>query len=53
MYFEGNLVAVEPASKTHTDKRAATGHIDYWDGTKALHAQYPKATVVWFWRLGD
>lgn len=30
----------------------ATGHIDLWDGRKAVHTQYPGADTVWFWRLG-
>lgn len=32
----------------------ATGHIDLYDGQtkKGLHASYPDAAVVWFWKLG-
>ena len=46
VYFEGDL-AVDFASHMR-----ATGHIDLWNGTKALHAQFPNANVVWFWRMG-
>jgi Type VI secretion system (T6SS), amidase effector protein 4 len=27
-----------------------TGHIDLWDGTKAVHASYSSASVVWFFK---
>ena len=37
VYFEGGEVSQ---------------HIDLWDGTKAVHTQYPDADVVWFWRMG-
>ena len=46
VYFEGDL-RVDYASHIR-----ATGHIDFWDGKKALHAEYPNANVVWFWRMG-
>jgi hypothetical protein len=46
VYFEGDL-AVDFASHIR-----ATGHIDLWNGTQALHAQFPNANVVWFWRMG-
>jgi len=39
VYFEGNL-------------GQATGHIDFWNGTDAVHASYPSATTIWFWQLG-
>jgi hypothetical protein len=41
VYFEGGFVG-------------ATGHIDLYDGStrQGLHANYPDATVVWFWKLG-
>ena len=46
VYFEGNLIfALAP----HV---LVTAHIDLWDGTKAVHTQYPDATVVWFWKMG-
>lgn len=38
-YFEGNL-------------GPATGHIDLWDGTQGVHAQYPSASTIWFWEMG-
>jgi hypothetical protein len=40
VYFEGG-----------PDLQNATGHIDLWDGTRGVHAQYPTATTIWFWRL--
>jgi len=32
----------------------ATGHIDLYDGKtrSAVHASYPDANVVWFWKMG-
>jgi hypothetical protein len=38
VYFEGGF-------------QQATGHIDLWNGTAGVHANYPEATLVWFWRL--
>lgn len=32
---------------------AVTGHVDIWDGTQALHEQYPGAAIVEFWLLGS
>ena len=29
----------------------ATGHIDLWNGKKGVHAEYPDAETVWFWKL--
>ncbi len=31
----------------------ATGHIDLWDGSQGVHAQYPDARTVWFFRLPE
>ena len=39
VYFEGGF-------------QNATGHINLWNGTSGVHANYPNATTVWFWRLG-
>lgn len=61
VYFEGGLlltsICEELAQKKLLPKDfyttpLATGHIDLWDGTKAVHAEYPNADTVWFWRLG-
>lgn len=40
VYFEGG-----------PDFSRASGHIDLWNGTGAVHKAYPSASVVWFWRL--
>lgn len=61
VYFEGGLSLSSIYEELGRNKRApndfpttflATGHIDLWDGTKGVHAQYPDSDVVWFWRLG-
>ena len=46
VYIEGNLVS-DFASHV-----VATGHIDLWDEKKSVHAEYPGANVVWFWKMG-
>ncbi len=35
------------------DLTGATGHIDLWDGSDAVHKSYPTASVVWFWQLDN
>ena len=65
VYFEGGLSLNEIYEQltANTGKKSsipvdfdtvftATGHIDLWNGTKAVHAEYPDATTIWFWRLG-
>jgi hypothetical protein len=61
VYFEGGLALnslyvdaarTELAPSDFANVFTATGHIDLWDGTKGVHAQYPDATTIWFWRLG-
>jgi hypothetical protein len=47
VFFEGNLL-MDFASHIY-----ATGHIDLWDGDKAVHSQYPEANLVWFWKMGE
>jgi len=37
VYFEGGTV---------------TQHIDLWDGSGAVHTQFPDADTVWFWKMG-
>jgi hypothetical protein len=29
----------------------ATGHIDLWDGSNAVHREFPDARVIWFFEL--
>ncbi len=53
----GKVVRREEASSCqHVEESnaalAVTGHVDIWDGTQALHDQYPGAAVVEFWLLG-
>jgi hypothetical protein len=40
VYFEGGL-----------SLRGATGHIDLWDGSQAVHRQFPNAEVVRYFKL--
>lgn len=61
VYFEGGLALRSIYEETARTELApndfstvfrATGHIDLWDGTKGVHAQYPDATTIWFFKLG-
>lgn len=61
VYFEGGLSLSAISEKLAQENMLvneysipflATGHIDLWDGTKGVHAQYPDADIIWFWRLG-
>lgn len=55
VFFEGGLSLDRAAAKAPDDYQkleAATGHIDLWDGKGGVHAEYPNADVIWFWRLG-
>lgn len=61
VYFEGGLTLrslydetarKELAPKDFSAVFRATGHIDLWDGTKGVHAQYPDSTTIWFFKLG-
>lgn len=42
VYFEGG-----------PDLSGATGHIDLWSGSDAVHKAYPSATTIWFWQLAN
>lgn len=42
VYFEGG-----------SRLQGVTGHIDLWDGSKAVHRQFPDAKVIWFFRLAS
>jgi hypothetical protein len=51
----GLFGAEDSGFRTEPEKNielAATGHIDLWDGQHAVHASYPGAATVWFWKLG-
>jgi hypothetical protein len=61
VFFEGGLALrsiyeeiaqTDDAPRDFTSVFRATGHIDLWDGTKGVHAQYPDADTIWFWKLG-
>lgn len=61
VYFEGGLSLSAIYDELAEEKLApedfstaflATGHIDLWNGNSAVHAQYPDASTIWFWRLG-
>jgi hypothetical protein len=40
VYFEGG-----------PSLQGATGHIDLWNGSNAVHREFPDANVIWFFRL--
>lgn len=61
VYFEGGLALRSIYDETARTELApsdfsgvfrATGHIDLWNGRKGVHAQYPDATTIWFFKLG-
>ncbi|TGD72192.1 hypothetical protein E4634_16120 [Mangrovimicrobium sediminis] len=55
VYFEGGLALSQIYDGLTRNSKSlilATGHIDLWNGSGAVHAEYPDAATIWFWRLG-